>query len=396
MAVRVAILTSAPGGGAGIAAMRLYSALEEYPGCEPTLFDIEALGGPVPSDAAIPHSLSNQRLTNTHFTIEYPGDVRGWLVDALSNFDVVNVHWATYLISLGELDALTESGLPVLFTFHDYYFITGGCHYPAGCDGFLRECLGCPQVDSGRCEDWVIPINKEIKRRIFSRSNVHISAPSQFLADEAALATGIGTDRLHVIRNPYRAFELDIDPKCRDGLPRIVLMADSFSEVRKAMPLALDSLELACSQERFMVDLIGSPDPRLEKQIQNERFGITIHGRITEHRRICELLEQADLILTCSFEDNWPNILVEAACYGCIPVVGPGHGCAEFVQVMGAGSAARDYSADAFADALCTQLSKISEESRASLRQRARVQHSPQTVAEQYIRTISSIQTRND
>lgn len=394
MSFRLAILTSAPGGGAGIAAMRLYSALEEHPDCQPAMFDIEALGGPVPSDVALPRSLSNQRLTDTHFTIEYSGDVRGWLVALLSSFDAVNVHWSTYLISLGELDALTLTGTPVLFTFHDYYYFTGGCHYPAGCEGYLRECIGCPQVDVTRCDDSVIPINKAIKRRIFSRSNVHVASPSHYLLNQAISGAGIDRDRAHVIRNPYRPVPGLSTGAKKMGMPRIVLIADSLAERRKGMALALDVLDMAGSRNSFVVDVIGGIDETIETCLNNAPYKLQVHGRISEHSVVAKILSGADLILTCSFEDNWPNILVEAACYGCIPIVGPGHGCEEFSKEFG-GYVSAGYSREEFLAVLESALVEIAHVKANYIASKVIKVHEPATAVANYLRVLGQI-TKHD
>lgn len=384
MPLKLAILSSAPGGGAGIAATRLYRALRGLPDCEASLIDIASVGGPLSPDVALPRSLSNRRLTNTHYTIEYPGDVRGWFVDWLSTFDVVNVHWATYLVSLGELDALTETGRPLVFTFHDYYYFTGGCHYPAGCRGFIAECFGCPQVDSSDCDDAVVPLNLEIKRRILRRPNVHVVAPSRFLIDQLIEGTGVPADRTHVVRNAYDPTDSVVDRSDANPVPRIVLMADSLSEQRKGMALALDALVLAARARRFAVDLIGTADPALEALLEEAAFEIRAHGRIEQHERIAEILGGADLLLTASFEDNWPNILVEAACYGCMPVVGPGHGCEEFARTV-AGFVAADYTAEAFAEATVRALAETSGRRKSRAASRAVEMHAPPSIASQYL-----------
>jgi len=388
MSLKVAILSSAPGGGAGIAAARLYRALDAAGDCSVSLIDIESMGGPVPADAAPPRSLTNHRLTNTHYTIEYPGDVRGWFVEMLSTFDVVNVHWATYLISLGEIDALTGTGRPVVFTCHDYYYFTGGCHYPAGCRGFVSECLGCPQVDTSACEEGVVPLNLAIKRRILRRDNVHVVAPSRFLIDRLKEGSGISAERTHVIRNAYEVLPSRAGSEGVNPLPRIVLMADSLSERRKGMALALDALILAGRRRGFAVDLIGTANPALEGRLEGAGFEIRAHGRIGRHERIVKVLRGADLMLTGSFEDNWPNILVEAACYGCVPVVGPGHGCEEFAAAID-GEVATDYTAEAFAEATVQALSRISARRKREAAARAIEMHQPASIARRYLEVYS-------
>jgi glycosyltransferase involved in cell wall biosynthesis len=95
-------------------------------------------------------------------------------------------------------------------------------------------------------------------------------------------------------------------------------------------------------------------------------------------------MSECDIVLTCSNEDNWPNILVEAGSYGCVPVVGPGHGCEEFVRAYGFGEVAKDYSVEAFGAALLAALSSTNDETRQPAVKTIRQDHSPEIVASRF------------
>jgi len=85
---RFAILTSATGGGAGIAAKRVYTAIQESLSSEHTikLIDMPALGEAVFSDVANHNGGSNKQFSDTHYTVEYPGYARSFIVSYLRGF----------------------------------------------------------------------------------------------------------------------------------------------------------------------------------------------------------------------------------------------------------------------------------------------------------------------
>lgn len=385
-AFRVAVLSSAPGGGAGIAAARLQAALDARPNVSAEWVDIASLNGQVPSSTAIPTSLSNRQWSDTHFTLEFPGAVRGWMATLLSRYDAVNVHWAAYLLSLGELFDLAERGKPVLLTMHDFNYLSGGCHYPAGCDRYLRECFPCPQVDPSRCELSVIAEVQSYKHRILAHRNVHVSAPSRHVSQAAVACGAVDESRAHVLRNAYEPI-LDIPKRAYGAHPRILLVADSLSERRKGVATALDALDLAAGRlaadrpgQRLIVDVVGSASPELESRLRGGAYQCRVHGRLSDELEIAGLYARADCLLTCSFEDNWPNVLVEAGAYGCVPVVGPGHGCEEFVRTLGPGFIADDYSSESFARAIVDALGNVDSASARNLAHRTRQLHAPERV----------------
>jgi glycosyltransferase involved in cell wall biosynthesis len=396
--LKVAVLSSAAGGGAGIAARRVTDALNLSDDISADFIDMVALGGRMPDDAAPPGNMSNRRMTDTHFTVEFPGYVRGWVVDLLRQYDVLNIHWASFLLGLGELDELSRLGMPILFTCHDYYYFTGGCHYPANCENLSKGCNACPQVNQNVCSTLVIAQNQKIKKRILARPNVHLSAPSAFLVNEAVNAGMISADDTHVLRNPYSPVPGVVRTRCA-GPPKIVLIADSLTERRKAMPLAIASLGLAFRKLQgknngvipFVVEIIGDADGTFKREVDAAGFSHCFHGKITEHSDVARLLAVCDVLLTCSYEDNWPNVLVEAGAYGAIPVVGPGHGCEEFVREFGIGEVASEYAPSAFSEAVIAAVHDRKLNSTDQLRCQVIETHSPDMVNADYRVAMSKI-----
>lgn len=392
---RIAVLSSASGGGGGIAAQRLATALSRQPGVTADFLTRDQLGD-LPAEVAPMRSMSNRRQTDTHFTVEYPGYRRDWLVDLLAGYDLVNVHWASYLLNLAELDALARRGVAVLFQLHDFHYITGGCHYPAGCDNLSLGCHDCPQADTTLCDPRFIPVNLRIKRTLFARPNVHLAAPSQHLRDRAVASGIVPAGRAHVLRNPY----VPLTPKAarpRDGVTRILLIADSLIERRKAMPLALDSLAALHRRQqgnRVHVDVVGAADdPALRERLAGCGLPHRLHGRITDHARLVDIFAASDIVLSCSYEDNWPNILIEAGSYGCVPVVGPGHGCEEFVTTYGTGAVAPAYTPGAFADTVLEMIATLQQQGGpdAGIQARIRADHQENRIAAQALRIAATI-----
>ncbi|SFU17881.1 glycosyltransferase [Sedimentitalea nanhaiensis] len=394
--IRIAVLSSADGGGGGLAAHRMATALNTQPGVQADFLSRRELGGILPPEVAPPRSMSNRQMTNTHFTVEYPGYRRDWLIDLLAGYDIVNVHWASFLLGLAELDALARRGTPMLFMLHDFHYMTGGCHYPAECNKLVLGCHGCPQVDSARCDSRFIPINLRVKRGIFARPNVHLAAPSRYLRDRAVASGLIPEARAHVLRNPYEPLP-DPAPHPADGQVRILLIADSLVERRKALPLALDSLDLlqrridaGATPQRMRIDVVGTADQALQDRLETGGLDYVLHGRITDHARLVQIFAENDILLSCSYEDNWPNILVEACSYGCVPVVGPGHGCQEFVTTYGIGAVAPRYEATAFADTLLATATRH-DRTDPDARARIRADHRNEHVAHHFLQIAAAI-----
>jgi glycosyltransferase involved in cell wall biosynthesis len=390
--VKIAILSSASAGGAGIAAYRIYQAFCETTDHEVDFFDMHALGQ-VDLEVSPTDSASNEKITNTHFTIDYASDIREWVIDLLAEYDVLNVQWASYLISLAEINELAKLGKKIIFTLHDFHYITGGCHYPAGCLGYLKNCVGCPQVNENLCSQQTVIATNKIKREIFSYENVHLTAPSAFIVENAIRAGIVPRERAHVLRNAYAPI-CEFEPKIATKSKSILLIADSFDEQRKGLALAVDSLKV--SAETFKetntdvtLHLVGGLDSEVIKRLDGSGIKIITHGHIKQHEKLVEIFKKCDFILTCSYEDNWPNILVESGSYGCIPIVGKWHGCEEFIQKFELGFIADNYLPEAFARTINTAVfSEFTAETITAYVHDVRKIHQPLTAISAYMDVI--------
>lgn len=389
----VAVLSSASVGGAGIAARRLADALTKRPDLTVDFIDLARLGEAVPPETAPPHSFTNRTISDVHFTVEHPGFTRGWFVETLKSYDAVNVHWAGTLIALGELDALARAGRPLVFWLHDFLHVSGGCHYPGPCTRLSHGCLVCPQIDTARASGRLPTIVRQLKAEIFARPNVHLVAPSAYVRD-GAVASGIVPEaRAHVLRNPYEA---PYPPPMREGTgpARILLIADHLGERRKNMRLALEALTRLAAEgtaRPLFVDLIGEGSAEVEAPLRAAAIPFHQHGRVSDHRRVSAICRECDIVLTASVEDNWPNILVEAGVYGVLPVVGPGHGCAEFVRTFDYGEIAFAYSAEAFALALRRAIGTLSPTRAVAAADAIRAAHAADHIAHQFTQRFAPV-----
>jgi glycosyltransferase involved in cell wall biosynthesis len=352
--MKVAILSSATGGGAGIAASRIADALRAH-GHEVQQADASTLGA-VAAEVSPQVNVSNGRLSNTHFTADFATASREWCVRFLAGFDVVNVHWSSYLLSVGDLQALADAGVRLLLTMHDFNPVTGGCHYPAGCTGLFRGCEACPQVEPELFPPRGVAKVKARKMALLRYPNVHLCAPSRYVMDAAARASGIPPARLHLIRNPYTPLNRQ-RATSGDRPFTVLLVADSLTERRKGAALASEALQRFVASRgvqgrKLRVHVAGAASDSLIRALRAAVPDVRVHGRITNHADLVALYAESDVQLLTSFEDNWPNVLCEAGAYGCLAVVGPGHGCEEFLTRFNAGAMAQDYSPQAFAAAL--------------------------------------------
>ena len=63
---------------------------------------------------------------------------------AVKNADILHLHWTNFgFLAIKDLEKLFDTGKPIIWTLHDMWAFTGGCHYSGDCDNFTDQCGNC-------------------------------------------------------------------------------------------------------------------------------------------------------------------------------------------------------------------------------------------------------------
>ena len=94
---------------------------------------------------AIPLSIYPNRLNSTFSTSWIANKTLHATIEE-TDPDIINLHW----ICRGFLavEDLRKFQKPIVWTLHDMWPFTGGCHYASNCDKYQESCGNCPQLSS--------------------------------------------------------------------------------------------------------------------------------------------------------------------------------------------------------------------------------------------------------
>jgi glycosyltransferase involved in cell wall biosynthesis len=98
------------------------------------------------------------------------------------------------------IHALRKLQRPIIWTLHDSWPFTGGCHIPYDCDRYRQICGDCPQLQSRQEEDLSRRILKH-KLQQWRDIDMTIVSPSRWLAGLAAASTLFRDRPIEVIPN---------------------------------------------------------------------------------------------------------------------------------------------------------------------------------------------------
>jgi len=236
--------------------------------------------------------------------------------------DIVHLHWVAN--GMLRIEDLSRLGRPVVWTMHDAWPFTGGCHYPGDCTRFQRRCGLCPLLGAKREDDlsrWVW----ERKMRAWGDADVTFVAPSRWLADVARSSSLAAGRCIEVVPNGLDTTAFVPRPRAevrrRMGLPAesaVVLFAamQPAGNSRKGyghLVRALSRLAEMLPGRAVHLAVLGAD--RLSRDAL-PLVPFTALGRLSEEENLARAYAAADVLAVPSLADNLPNTAMEAMACG--------------------------------------------------------------------------------
>jgi len=241
--------------------------------------------------------------------------------------DVIHVHWTSLFFDWQEITKIKALGKAVVLTPHDLWAVTGGCHYPKDCDGYLKECLSCPMLK----EDpfLLISLSKELKQKVVADAADVVLSPSNWMDEAFGNVKTLKRVRRAVIPYCVDVSQFRGRPKERskqelgfEPQRRVVLFcAEYVNEGRKGLDQLIDVLKTCESRHELRrvleqhteFALIGKESDRVEIPTI---FRVHRGGYVKTTEDLCRYYSAADLLIYLGLEDNLPNVILEAMACG--------------------------------------------------------------------------------
>ena len=241
--------------------------------------------------------------------------------------DVIHVHWTSLLFDWQEIRRIKALGKAVVLTPHDLWPVTGGCHYPKGCEGYLRECLNCPMVHEDPFR--LISHSRALKQNVIADAVDVIISPSHWMDEAIRNVENVKSVRQVVIPycvdvsqirakpREYSKQELGFEPERR----LVLFCAEYVAEGRKGLDQLIDVLKTCENRQELRgglehnteFALIGKGSDRVEIPTI---FRVHRRGYVKMTDELCRYYSAADLVIYLGLEDNLPNVILEAMACG--------------------------------------------------------------------------------
>lgn len=355
MKVRVVHISTTGRGGAFVAAQRIIEAQNASGKFEATHLLLEPLENNRPEILNISsHKWKNKLLSfilhavekihfiffekNKQIRFQFSTGLVGMDIAAhpiVKRADILHIHWINKgFLSFKSIQKLLLLEKEIVWTMHDMWPFTGGCHYAYTCDKFLSKCGNCPYLKTNKTPDLSTKVQIE-KRNLFEQKKIHFASPSKWLmnlAKNSYVLKGVSISHIFNCINisEYHPYTSEKKQQLRkkyavkhDALT-VLFIAANASDQRKGIHYLCQALKIIASKNEFkhlditpvIVGKKSSVFEDLSKLFANTKICGYLQGN-----EIIDIYNMADVYIIPSLEDNLPNTVVEALSCG-VPVIG--------------------------------------------------------------------------
>ena len=235
--------------------------------------------------------------------------------------DIIHLHW--FSKGFIKLESLLKVNKPIVWTLHDMWAFTGGCHYTQGCRKYLEVCGACPVLGSDKPEDLSAEIFERKKRVYEEIPKLHIITPSHWMGQCAKESTLLRNIPIHVIPNGidtdvFKPFSKEeARQKWNVPLNKSLILFGALKptgDPRKGFTQLYDSLRILSANggidhENTELLVFGASESKALSE-----FGLKVNflGRVNDDHSLAELYSAADVMIVPSLQENLSNTIMES------------------------------------------------------------------------------------
>lgn len=239
---------------------------------------------------------------------------------SLSNsMGLLHLHWTPGVVGSDSLAKIASNFEKVVWTLHDMFPITGGCHHAMDCDGFLSDCSYCPQVRRA-FQKRVQSALKDKVNGTRSVQSLSVVTPSRWLYEKARSSKVFQNAAISVIPNPVDTSVFRPAQVLRNSKYRKLAVgcnATNLLDPMKGIVAVLDVLEaFQTKNPEIEVELIAIGSGKLPVS----RVKIRQSGFVSNTSEIVQLYQEMDVFISMSLAEVFPLSIAEAQSCG-VPVI---------------------------------------------------------------------------
>ena len=231
------------------------------------------------------------------------------------NPDIVHLHWIAG--GMMTIEEIAKIKAPIVWSLHDNWAFTGGCHVMWDCEKYKQHCGSCPVLGSEKQNDLSRKVFKRKEKAYANIEDITIVGLSSWMATCAKESTLLKDKEVINIPNPidtvmYQPVDKNIAREILNlplGKHLIAFGAmDATSDRNKGFIELQDAIQ---KLEIHNVELVvfGSTKP---KDAKEEKYPIHYMGHLHDDVTLKLLYSAVDVMVVPSLQENLSNAIMES------------------------------------------------------------------------------------
>ena len=231
------------------------------------------------------------------------------------NPDIVNLHWVGD--GFLRIEDLKKIHKPIVWSLHDMWPFTGGCHYDLECGKYRQSCGACPALGSHKERDMSRWVFNRKKKTFAALDHLTIVGLSQWLGSCAAESSLLKDKRIEILPNGIdtaifkpvdkvtarKMLNLPLDKK----LVLFGAMNPQASSIKGYHHL-VDALQCVRHEQLNFV-IFGTSHPQKHLELKHETHYL---GKFADDLSLAVVYSAADVVVVPSIQENLSNVIMEA------------------------------------------------------------------------------------
>lgn len=313
--------------------------------------------------------------------------------------DLIHLHWVAN--GFLRIESLKKFNKPLIWTLHDSWAFTGGCHIPGDCTRYRNNCGLCPVLGSRKEKDLSRKIWQR-KREAWKGLNLTIVTPSRWLAQCVKESSLLNSFKVEVIPNgldteKYKPIDKNVVREVF-SLPKgkkLILFsaANCLTDHNKGFHLLASALQKLVKRgwgDNVEILVFGGSESSINSQLG---FKTRCMGWLHDDISLAQLYSAADVMVIPSLQEAFCQTASESLACGTPVVAFDATGLLDIVEHKKNGYLARPFEIDDFAQGIQWVLEDEERAMKmsASAREKARREYDLSRQVRQYVTLYEDI-----
>ncbi|WP_433833718.1 glycosyltransferase [Flavobacterium anhuiense] len=234
----------------------------------------------------------------------------------VQNADIIHLHWINH--AFVDIKNLPKLNKPIVWTMHDCWVFTGGCHYFLSCENFKSNCGNCQVLNSGKQNDLSRYVFNR-KKKYYPNTKIQYVAISSWMKGQAKSGSLLKKESIEVVPSGidcniyYFGYDFELREKLNIKMHDTVVLigAQHLNTPFKGVQLSIDAIN-KYNEKKLKVITFGGGKIVLSNPIHE----VINYGFVSSAVEMAKLYSIADVFLCTSVAEGFGMTVAEAQCCG--------------------------------------------------------------------------------